>query len=298
MLALADRLAPLATRGRRWRTRFAPAPTGWLHLGHAVNAVWVWSLAQAFDGDVVLRIEDHDALRCRPEYDQGVLEDLAWLGLWDGTPPIRQSARGDAYAAALERLANRSLAYPCRCSRRDIAAVSPAGPDGEHRYPGTCRDAGVPPQETAARRVRMADGVEHFDDLRLGPQTQSPAQQCGDVLVRDRHGAWTYQFAVVVDDLAQGIDLIVRGEDLLPSTGRQRRLAALLEGTPPSVVHHPLVRHPTGEKLSKSNRDTGLRELRAAGITRDAVLGLAARLGGLADTDAPLAPDALWRLWR
>ena len=306
---VANRLAAFAAARPGFRTRFAPAPTGWLHLGHAVNAVWVWSVARAFGGRVLLRVEDHDRLRCRPEYEAGVLDDLDWLGLtaddaptvtyrsW-GPHPVRQSDRNAIYAAALAGLEARGLAYPCRCSRRDIARVVGEVPHAELRYPGTCRHAAVPPAETLARRVRMADGTERSTDLRLGEMVQVPAEQCGDMLVRDRHGLWTYQFAVVVDDLAQEIALVIRGEDLLASTGRQRRLAALLGGAPPDVLHHPLVRHPDGEKLSKSSGDTGLRDLRAAGWTPERVLGLASHLGGLAPSPAPLAAGALASLWR
>lgn len=289
-------------------TRFAPAPTGYLHLGHAVNAVWVWGIARAFGGRVLLRVEDHDRGRCRPAYEQALLDDLDWLGLEPDGPgtaafragPLTQRQSDDParYAAHLAALEARGLAYACRCSRAEIARA--ASEEGDTRYPGTCRDAAIPASSTPARRVIMgADAVERFDDLRLGPQAQDPDRQCGDVLVRDRAGNWTYQFAVVVDDLEQGIDLIIRGEDLLDSTGRQRRLARLLgRRESPRVLHHPLLRHPDGRKLSKSAHDTGLRELRAAGRTRADILGLAAHLSGLTPAPTPLAPDALADLFR
>ena len=276
-------------------TRFAPAPTGYLHLGHAANAVWVWGVARAFGGRVLLRVEDHDRGRCEREYETALLDELDWLGLVPdgvstaalraGPSPQRQSDNLARYAARLGALEAQGLAYPCRCSRADVARASGADhPDGiELRYPGTCRDRGLPPESTLARRVIMSAGTtEQFDDLRLGPQSQDPDHQCGDLLVRDRHGNWTYQFAVVVDDLEQGVDLVIRGEDLLASTGRQLRLGSLLGRTkPPQFLHHPLLRHPDGRKLSKSAHDTGLRELRAGGRTRDEVLGLAAQLSGL-----------------
>ncbi|MFN0098456.1 MAG: glutamate--tRNA ligase family protein [Gemmatimonadaceae bacterium] len=283
-----------------FRTRFAPAPTGHLHLGHAVNAVWVWGLAQAFNGRVILRLEDHDRGRCRAEYERSILDDLDWLGLVPdgatpatfraGSHPQRQSDNTERYAARLAALQARGLVYACRCSRAEIA--SPV-------YPSTCRHAAVPTESTPARRVLM-DGAqpELFDDLRLGAQSQDPMAQCGDLLVRDRAGNWTYQFAVVVDDLEQGIDLIVRGEDLLDSTGRQFRLARLLNReTMPHVLHHPLVWHPDGRKLSKSAGDTGLRELRAAGRSPAEVLGRAAHLGGLADSPRPIPAAALGGLF-
>jgi glutamyl-tRNA synthetase/glutamyl-Q tRNA(Asp) synthetase len=256
-------------------TRFAPAPTGHLHLGHAVNAVWVWGIARAYGGRVLLRIEDHDRGRCRPEYEASLLDDLDWLGLVpDGasTAVLRRGPHAQRQSDDLTRYADRltaleadGLAYPCRCSRADVERAHPVADGAEPRYPGTCRTAGVPPDETPARRVTIADGVEPFDDLRLGAQAQRPAADVGDVLVRDRLGQFTYQFAVTVDDFEQRVDLIIRGEDLLASTGRQFRIARMLGRiTMPRVLHHPLVRHPDGRKLSKSAEDTGLRELRAA----------------------------------
>lgn len=302
-------------------TRFAPAPTGYLHLGHAANAIWVWGIARARGGRVLLRVEDHDGGRCRPAYEAALLDDLDWLGLVpDGLTtddfragPVtqRQSDNGARYDARLAALARDGRAYPCRCSRSDIAraaggidtlqpAVASLDADGhERRYPGTCRDRGVDPESTPARRVRMDAGQpESFDDLRLGPQRQDPDQQCGDLLVRDRAGHWTYQFAVVVDDLTQGVDLVIRGEDLLESTGRQLRLARLLaRHAPPRFLHHPLLRNADGRKLSKSAGDTGLRELRAAGHSRADVLGLAAQLSGLTTQRAPIGPERLAELF-
>jgi glutamyl-tRNA synthetase/glutamyl-Q tRNA(Asp) synthetase len=144
-----------------------------------------------------------------------------------------------------------------------------------------------------------AGTIERFDDLRLGAQAQDPDLQCGDLLARDRQGNWTYQFAVVVDDFEQGVDLVIRGEDLVESTGRQLRLARLLgREAPPRFLHHPLLRHADGRKLSKSAHDTGLRELREAGHARAEVLGLAAHLSGLTSSRAPLGPGALPELFR
>ena len=288
-------------------TRFAPAPTGYLHLGHAANAVWVWGIARAFGGRVLLRVEDHDRGRCRSEYETALLDDLDWLGLVPdgvstaelraGPSPHRQSDNTARYAARLDALAASGIAYPCRCSRAEIARASGVDlpDDAELRYPGTCRDRSLASESTHARRVVMSAGTtEHFVDLQMGPQSQDPDQQCGDLLVRDRHGNWTYQFAVVVDDLDQGVDLVIRGEDLLASTGRQLRLGRLLgQSEPPRFLHHPLLRHPDGRKLSKSAHDTGLRELRAAGRSRSDVLGLAAHLSGLIDAARPVAPDRL-----
>lgn len=291
-----------------WRTRFAPAPTGFLHLGHVVNAIYVWGVARAHDGRVVLRIEDHDRSRCRPEYEQALLDDLDWLGLAPdegttatfraGTSALRQSDNDWRYAAAITALEIRGLVYPCRCSRGDIARLVEDRPNEEMRYPGTCRDATIPPDASMQRRVKLGPERERFFDLLRGPQEQVPAEQCGDVLVRDRLGQWTYQFAVTVDDLDQKIDIVIRGEDLIESTGRQRALARLLgRRRPLHFMHHPLVRHPDGAKLSKSAGDSGVRELRAAGVTPAEVLGRAAHAAGLIEQIRPLALDELTGLF-
>jgi len=283
---------PLAALPAGWRTRFAPAPTGFLHLGHAVNAIYVWGLARAFGGQVLLRIEDHDRTRSRTGYERAVLDDLDWLGLVPdigvtatfraGAVAQRQSDNTARYEAALERLDQHGLVYACDCSRRDIAQQVPDVFGEEMRYPGRCRSRVVDRNIVKARRVVMSPGVESFEDLRLGAQEQDPATQCGDFLVRDRLGQWTYQLAVVVDDMEQGIDVVIRGEDLLSSTGRQIHVGRLLgRGRPPLFLHHPLIVKPDGSKLSKSAGDTGIAELRAAGVSAAQVLGRAAELAGL-----------------
>lgn len=278
-------------------TRFAPAPTGWLHLGHVLNAEYVWGSGAT----VLLRIEDHDRERCRPEYEDGVLEDLEWLGYRPdvfttdtfraGSCGGRQSERDAIYREAVDVLAAQGLVYACDCSRREVESrIGNRGSStdrsanndpqsSELRYWGRCRSRGLPLADGYGWRVRMDPGVERFVDDILGPQAQDPAHQCGDVLIRDRLGNWTYQFAVAVDDHRQGIDLVVRGQDLLPSTGRQIRLARLLgRERPPAFRHHPLLMKRPGQKLSKSDGDTGVRELRAGGWTPEQVKG-AARAG-------------------
>lgn len=291
-----------------WTTRFAPSPTGLLHLGHAANAVFVWGLARAFNGRVLLRLEDHDRSRCRPEYEAALLDDLDWLGLVPdegstdafrgGAHALRQGDNGARYEAALTQLEASELVYPCDCSRKDIARTVPVAPGEEPRYPGRCRTHGVDPASTPARRVRIEPGIERFDDLRLGPQAQDPDAQSGDLLLRDRLGQWTYQFAVVVDDIAQAVDVVIRGEDLLDSSARQIRLARLLgRDVPPRFFHHPLIRKPGGEKLSKAAGDAGLRELRAAGVTAAEVLGKAAFAVGLQSEPRPVAAGELDRLF-
>lgn len=256
-------------------TRFAPAPTGYLHLGHVVNALYVWGLARRAGGVVRLRIEDHDRQRCRPEYEAALLEDLAWLGFEADGPLVRQSEREGVYRAAWRRLEAQGLVYGCACTRAELHAVQP-GADGERRYPGTCRHRGLDRHSQLGWRVVMSPGLERFDDRLCGPQAQDPAAQCGDLLIRDRLGNWTYQFAVVADDADQEISEVIRGVDLLSSTGRQIRLARLIgRAVLPRFTHHPLVMRSTTEKLSKADGATGIRELRAAGWSAEAVLARA-----------------------
>jgi glutamyl-Q tRNA(Asp) synthetase len=273
--ALRARLPP------RPLTRFAPSPTGYLHLGHVVNALYVWDVARALGGRVLLRIEDHDRLRSRPEYERAIVDDLAWLGLHPDAGPVRQSDEPHPYQDAFRRLAASHHVYGCSCSRREIAAASvSAGNDEETPYSGRCRSRGLAPEDGRGVRVEIGPGAERFLDARLGEIEQTPSAQCGDLLIRDRDGFWTYQFAVTVDDHRQGIDLVIRGEDLLSSTGRQIRLARMLgRSVPPVFLHHGLVRGPSGGKLSKSSRDTGIRELRAAGWSAAEVLARARALG-------------------
>lgn len=269
-------------------SRFAPAPTGFLHLGHVVNAVYVWRESRARGGRVLLRIEDHDRQRSRRKYEATILDDLDWLGFSADEPPVRQSERGDIYEDALDGLRRQGLVYACNCSRAEILAVSRSaslsgernghsnGPDAELRYPGTCRDRGLTEGPGLGIRVRLDDTVERFVDLRHGPQEQQPSAQCGDLLVKDRDGNWTYQFAATVDDFVQGVTLVVRGDDLLASTGRQIQVARLLgRGEPPQFLHHPLIMKSPGQKLSKSDGDTGIRDLRAKGWTREQVIARA-----------------------
>ena len=275
-------------------SRFAPAPTGFLHLGHVVNAVYVWRQTRARQGRVLLRSEDHDRQRSRREFEDAILADLAWLGFVADGGPVRQSERGAIYEAALDGLRQQGLVYACRCTRADIAAAGrpvqgrldddPAQGDPERvtlqmpelRYPGTCADRGLAEGPGLGLRVRLAPSIERFVDLRHGPQEQQPSAQCGDLLVRDRDGHWTYQFAATVDDYVQGVTLVVRGDDLLASTGRQLQLARLLgRAEPPQFLHHPLIMKSPGQKLSKSDDDSGIRELRAQGWTAAQVIDAA-----------------------
>ena len=198
MRRLPDLRAVAARLPARPRTRFAPSPTGWLHLGHVVNALYTWGVAGALGGTVLLRIEDHDRERSRPEYERGILEDLAWLGLeGDGAGSAtaervpRQSEREAAYTQALRSLEGRGLVYACVCSRKQIERFA-TDAARELKYPGTCRERRLPLGPGAGLRVRFEPGVECFEDALMGAHAQDPAAQTGDLLIRDRLGGWTY----------------------------------------------------------------------------------------------------------
>jgi glutamyl-tRNA synthetase/glutamyl-Q tRNA(Asp) synthetase len=287
-------------------SRFAPAPTGYLHLGHVLNAIYVWGMTRARGGRVLLRIEDHDRQRSRPEFEQAILEDLVWLGFVPDGPThrsaptaehiedlcvrlVRQSERGSIYEEALQRLRAAGLVYACECSRAAIAEAQRHSGDAELRYPGTCAAKRLVERRGLGVRVRLPQSVEHFDDLRHGPQTQRPSDQCGDLLVKDRDGNWTYQFAATVDDYVQGVTLVIRGDDLLASTGRQLLLARMLgRQAPPQFLHHALLMKSPTQKISKSDGDTGVRDLRANGWTPGRVIGEAAFRGGLIPDARPV----------
>ena len=279
-------------------TRFAPSPTGYLHLGHVAHMLYVWGVAGLVRGGVLLRIEDHDRQRCRPEYEAALLEDMQWLGFRPANTlspegsDYRQSDCGSAYEAMLRNLSREHHVYRCRCSRKDLAGDAPPGHDGERAYSGRCRTAGHAATQPHGIRIAWDPSAapESFHDALLGAQCQRPERQCGDLLLRDRVGNWTYQFAVTADDFRHGVNLVVRGSDLLGSTGRQIRLARMMgRANRPVFVHHPLVRSAGGEKLSKRRRPEAVRVLREAGMAPQTVLGLAARAIGLAATAREIA---------
>lgn len=263
-------------------TRFAPAPTGFLHLGHVANALWTWGVARAVGARVLLRIEDHDRQRRRPAFDAAILEDLAWLGFEPDAGPVRQSddEAQAAYAAAAERLRDDGLVYGCDCTRSSFErwASERGRPFTGIGCPGRCRERGL---EGPVLRVALGAGSESWMDGLVGP-VQGEVTPAGDLLIRDRHGQWTYGFCVVVDDRRQGLDLVIRGRDLLHATPAQIRLGRLLgRAAPATFLHHPLILRPDGSKLSKSAGDTGVRELRATGRSATEIIELARGAGGV-----------------
>lgn len=267
------------------RTRLAPSPTGALHLGNARTFLVNWALARQQGWEAVLRIEDLDGPRVKEGAAQQAIDDLEWLGLdWD-EGPLFQLADQTPYEQALEQLAQQGAIYPCRCTRKQIEAAALSAPHGdEHelRYPGTCRP--VKPQATSwlenreegtAWRLRVEPGETRFVDAFAGEQVASVEQSVGDFLVATKLGLPAYQLAVVVDDARQGIDQIVRGDDLLRSTHRQLLVQKLLGITPePHYTHLPLVIGEDGHRLAKRHGDTRLDYYRQAGVKPERVVGL------------------------
>lgn len=282
-------------------TRFAPSPTGHLHLGHAFAALFA---AEAADGGTfLLRIEDIDRTRCRPEFEDAIEEDLRWLGLAWPTPVRRQSEQFAVYGAALERLKDMALVYPCFCTRKEIEAEiqasvgAPHGPDGPI-YPGTCRT-----RSESERRERLAHGEAHAWRLDIAAARRHTSSSLtfeesgggvngehgtivatpeifGDVVLARKEVPSSYHLAVVIDDAAQGVTVVTRGNDLFPSTHIHRLLQAVLQLPVPRYRHHRLITDASGRRLAKRDRDQTLRALRASGATPDDVrrmVGLTSR---------------------
>lgn len=272
--------------------RFAPSPTGRMHLGNVFSALLSWLSARAQGGTWLLRIEDIDPQRSRHEYADMLMDDLQWLGLeWDGKP-CWQSQRGDIYARYLQQLTDAGLIYPCYCTRADILATqAPHESDGRVVYKGTCRN--LPPGThtgPAALRMKVPDegrGIVTFTDGHYGTHTVDLTTQCGDFIVRRKDGAWAYQLAVVVDDALMGINEVVRGRDLLLSSPQQIYLAQQLGFTPPCFTHLPLLCNTAGQRLSKRDKSLDMGCLRQR-FTPNQIIGLLAHAAGLQPT-----PDAV-----
>jgi glutamyl-Q tRNA(Asp) synthetase len=276
--------------------RFAPSPTGPLHAGSLVAALASWLDARAQGGRWLVRIEDVDTPRCIPGADQFILQQLATLGLQPDAPPVWQSQRGDLYAAALQRLQTAGQAYPCACSRKDIAAA--AGPQprhGELVYPGTCRPGLAGRPARAWRLLTAGAGVIDWQDRRLGTQRQDLEAEVGDFVLKRADGLWAYQLAVVVDDAAQGITDIVRGADLADNTPRQLWLQRLLGLPRPRYLHTPLVLAADGQKLSKQNGAAALDLADPLAALRTAALPLGLRLQAASAAEALAEAVQGWR---
>lgn len=277
--------------------RFAPSPTGRMHLGNVFSALLSWLSIKSQGGSWLLRIEDIDPQRSHREFADLIMDDLEWLGLtWD-EGPFFQSERGDIYEHELQKLDRLGLTYPCYCTRADILATqAPHESDGRVVYKGTCRNL-VPGTHSgpAALRVRVPDEGNAnvtFTDGHYGTQTVDLATQCGDFIVRRKDGAWAYQLAVVVDDALMGIDEVVRGRDLLLSSPQQIYLARLLGFRPPRFVHLPLLCNTAGQRLSKRDRSLDMEALRSRHTAKE-IVGLLAFEAGLLDSPVPVSAEEL-----
>ena len=288
------------------RGRFAPSPSGRMHLGNAWSALLAWLSVRSRGGVMVLRLEDLDPDRCKRPLCDGVEEDLRWLGLeWDeggsaGGDAYYQSQRGTYYQAALDRLQKMQLLYPCFCTRGQLHAPNaPHRSDGEVIYPGTCRDLTEREREERAKtrrpalRIRVPDQVIQFTDLLQGEYRENLARDCGDFILRRSDGVFAYQLAVVVDDGLMGINQVVRGSDLLTSTPRQIFLQRLLGYSTPEYCHVPLLCAPDGRRLSKREADLTLDSLRASGVRPEEIVGRLACCAGLIDRPEPISAREL-----
>ncbi|MBQ0074955.1 MAG: tRNA glutamyl-Q(34) synthetase GluQRS [Prevotella sp.] len=307
-------------------SRFAPSPTGRMHLGNIFSAMLSWLSAKAQGGEWLLRIEDIDPQRSRQEYADLIMSDLEWLGLtWD-KGPYYQSQRYDIYEEYLRRLTERGLVYPCYCTRADILATqAPHESDGRVVYKGTCRPKNsatvpensfsVPPSHRsrkfifgltpsqfstfnsqfaspAALRLIVPDSVVTFTDGHYGEQAVNLAEHCGDFIVRRKDGAWAYQLAVVIDDALMGITEVVRGCDLLLSSPQQIYLAELLGFQPPHFCHLPLLCNSSGQRLSKRDKSLDMSVLRN-NSTPEQILGTLAYHAGITPTPTPMTAKDL-----
>ena len=281
------------------KIRFAPSPTGYLHEGHLLSALYVWAAAKKWDLKIHLRIEDHDQSRARPAYIAGIREDLAWLGFKYDSESI-QSSRGPIYEAALQKLVAKSLVYPCYCSRKQLLAENPQSETGEIIYQGKCKHLVILNESEGPSKVLFDNSAPHnlrfivpnkfidWHDLRLGDFHENPKLQCGDFPIRDRDNQWTYQFAVCVDDIDEGITHIVRGEDIRNSTARQIALMeALGRKERPVYLHHPLIVDANNKKLSKRELAHSLRQDKEAGISPETLFGRVCYKAHLTENDAP-----------
>ena len=281
--------------------RYAPSPSGRMHLGNLCCCLLAWLSAKSKGGQVLLRIEDLDTLRCPRVFADAIVDDLAWLGLSaDGPDPVPyQSERSELYQHYYDVLADRGLVYPCFCSRSQLhAASAPHRSDGQVVYPGTCR--GLSPEEIAAKRktkapawrVQVPDEVIGFTDGHMGWYEENLARDCGDFYLRRGDGVFAYQLAVVVDDALMGVTEVVRGADLLSSTPRQLWLYRELGLPAPQFYHLPLLLAPDGRRLSKRDGDQSLANLRAR-FSPEEVVGRLAFAVGLQDAPRPRTPQSL-----
>ena len=277
--------------------RFAPSPTGRMHLGNVFSALLSWLSAKSQGGTWLLRIEDIDPQRSKQEYAELIMDDLHWLGLDWNEGPYYQSERGDIYEHYLKQLTDNGLTYPCYCTRADILATqAPHESDGRVVYKGTCRNL-APGVKTGPAAIRMkvpseGKGILSFTDGHYGMQTIDLTTHCGDFIVRRKDGAWAYQLAVVVDDALMGINEVVRGCDLLLSSPQQIYLAQQLGFAPPHFTHLPLLCNKQGQRLSKRDQSLDMAALRTSN-TPEEIIGMLAHAAGLQQSNEPITAQEL-----
>ena len=273
--------------------RFAPSPTGRMHLGNVFSALLSWLSARSQDGRWLLRIEDIDRERSRQAYADLLMDDLQWLGLtWD-EDPVYQSQRSDIYEHYFDLLIKRGLTYPCYCTRNDILATqAPHESDGRVVYKGTCRH--LPPREgvAAATRLMVPEQEIAFTDGHYGLQSIDLSKHVGDFIIRRKDGAWAYQLVVVIDDALMGVNEVVRGRDLLLSSPQQMYIASLLRFAPPRFTHLPLLCNEAGQRLSKRDRSLDMASLRSR-FTASEIIGRLAFTAGLLPEPQPMTPQQL-----
>lgn len=285
------------------RGRFAPSPSGRMHLGNLFAALLAWLDVRSLGGEMLLRMEDLDPDRCKPDYTLQLAEDLRWLGLdWDlGWQDLgdlyNQSQRTERYAEAFRALARQDLVYPCYCSRKELLAASaPHASDGARIYSGRCRSLSAGERADLERsgrrpawRIAVPEEEVLFTDGNFGPQREILSRDCGDFILRRSDGVYAYQLAVTADDGAMGITRVVRGWDLLSSTPRQIWLMKKLGYAPPTYCHAPLLCSPNGRRLSKRDRDLDMGILRQR-TTPEVLTGFLAHTAGLIDRPEPVRP--------
>jgi glutamyl-tRNA synthetase len=277
--------------------RFAPSPTGRMHLGNVFSALLSWLSVKSKGGEWLLRIEDIDPDRSKQEYADLLMDDLQWLGLeWDGVP-VYQSQRSDVYEHYFRLLEDRHLTYPCYCTRNDILATqAPHESDGRVVYKGTCRNLPPQPGKSAATRLMVPDLEMTFVDGHYGAQSINLARQVGDFIIRRKDGAWAYQLVVVIDDALMGVTEVVRGRDLLLSSPQQMYVASLLGFTPPHFYHLPLLCNAAHQRLSKRDKSLDMDSLRRH-IEPTQVIGLLAWQAGLLPEPTPITAQELLPLF-
>ncbi|MFK7826837.1 MAG: glutamate--tRNA ligase family protein [Oligoflexales bacterium] len=295
-------------QGSKLRTRFAPTPNGYLHLGHVAHCIYVWGIARALNGTVVLRMEDHDRQRARPEYIASIMKDLEWLGFVpdegydDGVKknPYLQSAFQEPYYKALKLLADMGCTYLCSCTRKQVKERLSTDPS-TRGYDGLCRYHAPQAEEDTCIRLKVGNNPVSFWDSFLKIIVQEPGIEFGDLLLVDKKKNFSYHLSVVVDDLRHDINFVIRGLDLLASTGAQIYLRKLLapEVRQPIFAHHPLLLHKQNPKvkLSKRNWDESIGSLRDQGFTTSQLIGQVAYELGLANGNRELKVSELGNLW-